>query len=385
VSPTWVVAVLALAAAVVVAIYIPRSVPADDTTSPELTGLPPGAVAVLIDAGRPVWDRGTTIPTGTGSALNPGTLKLKSGVAEIAFRGGGEVLIEGPADFDVTGPDGGFLRRGRLAAKVPGGTAFRVAMPGVTVTDAGGEYGLVRDEAGQSEVHAFAGKVGADPAGQPTRWIEKAAARIDAAGRTITPMPLNAVAFAHLRPEVRVADASVRGGRFADQNYGTSPLLMVKQSIADYSWESYLRFDLAGVHGRVAGAVVRLVPVRVGMAVVNAAAVADDEPWGETAITWDTAPAAAGPQIARWIAEEGKPVTFDVTRVVQDAIAGDKHLTLRIFAPNYKRGGSHVQYGSREGAPEARPQLLITTTHDAEAARPVHRRREPWFVLWKSL
>jgi hypothetical protein len=258
-------------------------------------------------------------------------------------------------------------------------------MPGVTVTDDGGECGLLRDAAGLAEVHAFAGRVGADSAGQATRWIEKTAARIDAAGRTITAVPLNATAFAHLRPEVRIADASVRGGRFADQNFGTAPLLMVKHSIPDYSWESYLRFDLSGVHGRVTGAVVRLVPVRVGMAVVNAAAVADAEPWGETAVTWDTAPAAAGAPIARWIAEEGRPVTFDVTRVVQDALAGDGHLALRIFAPKYKRGGSHVQYGSREGVAEARPQLILSTVRDAEARRPMERRlREAWFVFRKD-
>ena len=70
------------------------------------------------------------------------------------------------------GPDGAFLRRGRLTAKAPPGAAFTVAMPGVVVTDAG-ECGLLRDEAGRAEVHAFSGKVGTDPAGQPTRWLER--------------------------------------------------------------------------------------------------------------------------------------------------------------------------------------------------------------------
>src|SRR5262249_25585448 len=144
------------------------------------------------------------------------------GVVEIAFRGGGEVLLEGPAEFDVSAVDGGFLHRGKLTAKVPtGATAFRVGMPGVVVTDVGGECGLFREESGLAEVHVFNGKVGADPADRQVRWIENAAARFDAAHQTVTSVPLNKLAFARLRPEVRIADASVRGGQYADRNYGT--------------------------------------------------------------------------------------------------------------------------------------------------------------------
>ncbi len=52
---------------------------------------------------------------------------------------------------------------------------------------------------------------------------------------------------------------------------------------------------------------------------------------------------------------------FDVTRLVREALGRDKMLSLRIFAPKRKRGKGYVQYGSREGDVEARPQLLITT------------------------
>src|SRR4051794_39705606 len=120
------------------------------------------------------------------------------------------------------------------------------------------------------------------------------------------------------------------------------------------------------------------------MAVVSAAAVIPgDQWWGEMNVTWDTAP-ESGPAFATWTAAEGRPVEFDVTALVQQALAGDRRLALRVFAPNYKRGGSHVQYGAREGAPDARPQLLITTARDAEARRPDHRPRAAWFVLRKD-
>jgi hypothetical protein len=383
-------AALATAAAVVVGVLALRHGP-EEGESLDLPDTPAGSVAVLIDTGHPVWDRGTTLPTRTGSALPPGRLKLTAGVAEIAFRGGGEVLLEGPAEFDVSAADAGFLHRGRLTAKVADGTpALRVGMPGVTVTDVGGECGLWRDETGLTEVHVFEGRVGADPADRPgeppapVRWIEHAAARIDAAGRTFTAVPLNAQAFAHLRPEVRVIDASVRDGEYSDHNFGTASRLMVKNSIPDYSWETYLRFDLSGVRGRVGRATVRLVPVLVGQPFENAAAAVADDHWGETAITWDTAP-ASGPAFATWVVEEGKPVEFDVTRLVGDALAGDRMLSLRIFAPKRKRGRAYVQYGSREGDAEARPQLILTPAHDPELTRLVSPRdRWPWLALWKD-
>src|SRR5262249_56183418 len=103
--------------------------------------------------------------------------------------------------------------------------------------------------------------------------IEKnGGARVDASLGTITPVPLNEDAFLNLRPEVRVFDAAVRGGQFADRNFGTASLLMVKNSIPDYCWETYLRFDLSGIKGRVSEARVRLVPVHVGQPFLNPAA-----------------------------------------------------------------------------------------------------------------
>ena len=248
----------------------------DDGATPELPDAPSGSVAVLIDNSNTVWEKDTALPTGTGSALSPGRLKLKSGVVEIAFHGGGEVRLEGPADFDVTASDQAYLHRGKLTAKVPqGAPAFRVGMPGVVVTDLIGECGLLSDESGRSEVHVFAGRVGADLTnrqGEPLpgmRLAENAGARLDGSRQTLTAVPLDEQAFAHLRPEVRVADASVRGGQFTNRNWGTTSRLMVKNSIPDFRWESYLRFDLSGVKGRVSEARVRLVPVFVGQPIEN--------------------------------------------------------------------------------------------------------------------
>jgi hypothetical protein len=361
-----VAASLALAAGLLVALLV-RPPWAEEGEPAELPDLPAGSVAVLIDNNNTVWDKDMALPTGTGSALLPGRLKLKAGVVEIAFHGGGEVLLEGPADFDVRASDRGFLHRGKLTAKVPeGAPALRVGMPGVVVTDRGGECGLLRDESGRTEVHVFEGQVGADPTdgqGEPLsalRLHENAGARVVTSPWTLTPVPLDEQAFARLRPEVRVTDAGVRGGQFARRNFGTVSRLTVKNSIPDYCWEAYLRFDLSGVKGRVGEARVRLVPVFVGQPIENAAAVVADNQWGETTLTWDRKPSSGG-AFAHWTAEEGKAVELDVTPMVREALAGDKMLSLRIFAPHYRRGKCYVEYGSRKGDAESRPQLLVTT------------------------
>jgi ferric-dicitrate binding protein FerR (iron transport regulator) len=357
---------LALAGALL-AVVLVRFHGSDDGEPPDLPETPAGSVAVLIGDGKTTWDDDMSLPTETGSALPPGRLKLKAGVVAVAFRSGGELLLEGPAELDVRAPDRAFLHRGKLTAKVPDGApAFRVSMPEVVVTDLGGECGLLRDEAGHTEVHVFEGQVDADPTGkqgQPlpgVRLAKNAGARVDTEQQTLTPVPLNEQAFAKLRPDVRVIDAAVRSGQFAGRNFGTTSRLMVKNSIADYTWETYVCFDLSGIKGRVGAAQVRLFPVRVGQPFANAAALVGDNRWGETTITWDNKP-ASGPAFATWTVTEGLPVDLDVTRFVQEALAGDKKLSLRVFAPEFKRYKNFVEYGSRKGEAETRPQLLITT------------------------
>jgi hypothetical protein len=360
-----VAALLTLAAAVLVAVLVQRR-GSEEEELPDFPDAPPESVAVLIDNNNTVWEKDMALPTRTGSALPPGRVKLRAGVVEIAFRAGGEVLLEGPADFDVSAPDRGYLHRGKLTAKVPkGAPALRVSTPGVVVTDHGGECGVFIGEAGGTEVHVFAGHIGADPTdpqGGPvpgTRLLENAGIRVDAAHGTMTPVPLNAPAFARLRPVVRFTDATVRAGQFASRNFGTRPRLIVKNSIPDYTSEAYLCFDLSGIKGNLSKASVRLVPVRVGEPTVNAAAFVADNLWSETSITWDSKP-LSGAAFATWTAEDGKPVEFDVTGLVREALAGDRLLSLRIFAPHFKRGKGYVEYGSRKGEAASRPQLVVT-------------------------
>jgi hypothetical protein len=358
-------AVGALAAGLLVAALLLHHAP-DEEETVEVPVAPAGSVAMLIDTRNTVWENDMALPTTAGSALPPGRLKLRSGVVEVAFNSGGEVLLEGPVDFDLNAADRAFLHRGKLTAKVTDRSPpFRVSMPGVdVVTNVGSECGLLQDDAGRAEIHVFKGRVGADPTDKPAKLpsgqhvLENTAVVFDAGRLTMTPVPLNEQAFAALRPAIRATGATVRDGPYSGQNFSTATWLMVKNSIPGYSWETFLRFDLAGVKGKVSKATVRLVPVKVGQPLENAAAFVPDNRWAETAITWDTKP-ASGEAFATWTAEFEKAVEFDVTRLVQEAMAGDKQLSLRIFAPQMKRGNSYVQYGSRKGGFDARPELRL--------------------------
>jgi hypothetical protein len=325
--------------------------------------LPAGCVAVLIDSRNTVWEDDMSLPREAGSALPPGRLKLRSGVVEVAFNGGGEVLLEGPADFDVAAADKAVLHRGKLTARVADGVApFRVSTPGVVVTDRGGECGLLQED-GCTEIHVFGGQVAAEAAdvkgGLPEkRLLPNTGTRVDPGRQILTEVPLNEEAFAALRPAIRATGATVRDGVYADTNYATASFLMVKNSIPGYSWESFLHFDLSGVKGKINKAFVRLTPVKLGQQLTNAVAFVPDNRWAETTITWNSKP-VSGEAFAVWTAELEKAVEFDVTPYVQDALAGDKRLSLRIFAPQVTRGNSYVQYGSRKGGFEARPELSL--------------------------
>ena len=76
------------------------------------------AVAMLARAVDARWDPGTE-PLRVGSALKPGWLRLKSGMAQVVFYSGARVVIEGPAELRLFSPNEAACPTGRLLAEVP--------------------------------------------------------------------------------------------------------------------------------------------------------------------------------------------------------------------------------------------------------------------------
>src|SRR4051812_24365220 len=266
---------LATAVTVFIALFVPRPLP-EDAETPDLLAKPAGAVAVLIENGPAVWEPTSARPK-VGSYLLPGRLKLKSGVVEVALARGGKIVLEGPSELDVSAADRGFLHHGKLAAKVTDKSVPLILnLPGA-IANIDGECGLLFDTSGRPELHVFNGEARAElanPRGDALpggRLIEHAATAFDSQEHLLTDVPLNFVAFANLRPSVWISDAAVRDGGHTDENFGAAPQLVVKNSIAGYSWETFLEFDVSALAGPIESAAVRLVPLHVGQAMENAA------------------------------------------------------------------------------------------------------------------
>lgn len=135
--------------------------------------------------------------------------ELESGLAQLRFASGAEVLLEGPARFRVDSAASGTLEFGRLAARVPPrGRGFSVQTPQVKVTDLGTEFGVGVDRDGVTEVHVFSGEVA-------TEWRD---------GRAEPPRSLSenqAVRFVSTTRESRALAADA--GRFVRQLPLSSP------------------------------------------------------------------------------------------------------------------------------------------------------------------
>lgn len=165
------------------------------------------------------------------------------------------------------------------------------------------------------------------------------------------------------------ADSYVRGGAYGSTNYGTAPVLTVKnESGADYQRESYLRFDLSGHSTPVLGAKLRLTVVGINTAPVqNTLYFVGSDTWTESGITWNTRPTGAFPILGTWTPAANSVIEVDVTSQVNAEIAGDKKLSLKV-ASTVLGSASNVDYGSKENSdPTARPVLVFTSSVSPEA------------------
>jgi hypothetical protein len=116
------------------------------------------AVAMLNRVVDAQWQTDSEAPR-LGVPLEPGWLRLKSGLAQIVFYSGARVVIEGPAEFQIVSATEASCRNGRLTADVPPqACGFRIGTPQMNVTDLGTEFGLDVKER-RTELHVFKGSV----------------------------------------------------------------------------------------------------------------------------------------------------------------------------------------------------------------------------------
>lgn len=146
------------------------------------------------------------------------------------------------------------------------------------------------------------------------------------------------------------ADAYVRDGSYSSTNYGTDPDLLAKADAAGYNRESYLTFDVSDLASAPSVKLV-VTPDTVGTggsAIVVCFAVAANDTWTESGVTWNNKPGSTGSPFTTLNGGfvSGQPVAIDVTSQAHAAAAGDGLLSIRIYATN---AGSNnwVTFGSR--------------------------------------
>ena len=164
--------VLLVAALLIAGFYLPRTWFGSEKAENELAATTESSsqdgqadvivdtVAVLTKTVGVEWADDSTIRPASGNTLEPCTLKLKSGLAQVEFLQGSIVVLEGPVEFDIINPNEGALAIGKLRASVPQvSSGFSIGVPNGKVIDLGTEFGLHVHDGGSTEVFVYQGKV----------------------------------------------------------------------------------------------------------------------------------------------------------------------------------------------------------------------------------
>jgi ferric-dicitrate binding protein FerR (iron transport regulator) len=135
-------------------------------TSPESSS-PAAAVVATITAEQDcVWQADSRAKKPyVGRRLHTDeSLQLRTGVAELAFADGAQVVLEGPCRFELQTAGKGYLRSGKLAAHVPlRAVGFEVETPTARVVDLGTDFGLEVNSQ-ETKLAVIEGKVDLFPA-----------------------------------------------------------------------------------------------------------------------------------------------------------------------------------------------------------------------------
>lgn len=116
------------------------------------------AVAMLTRAVDARWGQSTG-PLRVGSALEPGWLRLESGLAQVVFYSGARLVLEGPTELRLVSTSEAICPTGRVLAEVPQpARGFRLKTDQFNVVDLGTAFGIDSTQA-RTEVHVFKGKV----------------------------------------------------------------------------------------------------------------------------------------------------------------------------------------------------------------------------------
>jgi hypothetical protein len=143
------------------------------------------------------------VPIGFGSSLVANQkLHLLDGVAEITFASGARMILQAPAEVEISSGEESILHLGRLTATCPpGAEGFRINTEGLELIDLGTEFGVLADSNGNTEVHVFQGLVegrfreAVDGAIRTMQWTTNQTVRFDREKSEVQPLDKSSSQF----------------------------------------------------------------------------------------------------------------------------------------------------------------------------------------------
>lgn len=188
---------------------------------------------------------------------------------------------------------------------------------------------------------------------------------------TVNPSIVNASTTTTLSAS---ADAYVRGGTFAANNYGTATLLEAKrdQNNDSYTRQSFFKFDISGISGNVTEAKLRVYAYLHNNDNTNVSIDAhgvSDSSWTEAGLTWNNAPTAGATVLDTATIVDTNPAWYewDITSYIQSAGSGD--VTIRLSGP--VTTASITKIHSKEAATN-QPELVITVQDSQPPSTPTN-------------
>ncbi len=121
-----------------------------------------------------------------GAALEPGIFHIAKGVAQFEFYSGAQVIVEGPAEFELISPYHARCLKGKIRARVPKqAQGFSIQTPSFELIDLGTEFGMDVSTSGAANVRVFDGEVEIHAANQAMQSVLGGQAiAVDAKGKS---------------------------------------------------------------------------------------------------------------------------------------------------------------------------------------------------------
>jgi hypothetical protein len=119
------------------------------------------ASAAIADSVRAIWadKAGNQYVPDAQFYKHTGLMDLREGYVKIAYACGTEVIVEGPAQFKVSGPKDMFVVSGQLYARSPfSAVGFTVSTEHAKIVDLGTEFGIKAAGDGMADVHMIKGR-----------------------------------------------------------------------------------------------------------------------------------------------------------------------------------------------------------------------------------